>query len=194
MVSTPLQLLKRVVWQPWSQVNGRRHGSAQFAKKKKKVIAWAVDPWCSFYHLFFFLSFSLSLCLCFKKVTKVDGSNCFKPFAVGWEQWSCTGAHTCRLSPASSPLTTRSTQARLLWCFFFPPVFCDKHHISLTGWNRQPSFSIMSSKHSAHTGALLCWQSLSLWVLFFSLKQTRHPSTNLFVHMKARAVVHMPGL
>lgn len=116
----------------WGQVNGRRHSSAQYAKKKKKkkLIAWAVDPWCSFYHSFFLsLSPSLSVFVLKRSPRLMD------PFVSSCLLWAGNSEaaleqHTCRLSPASSPLTTRSTQARLLWCFFIRPMFCDKHHIS----------------------------------------------------------------
>lgn len=100
----------------WGQVNGRRHSSAQYAKKKNRS---------------FFLSLSPSLSVFVLK----RSPRLMDPFVSSCLLWAGNSEaaleqHTCRLSPASSPLTTRSTQARLLWCFFIRPMFCDKHHIS----------------------------------------------------------------
>lgn len=80
--------------------------------------------------------------------------------------------HTCRPSSASSPLTTCSTQARLLWCFFLAPVFCDKHHISdRLELAAVIIFYYVKQKQRSHWGLVVLTISVFVGIFFFSLKQ-----------------------
>lgn len=121
----------------------------------------------------FSLSFSLSLCLCLKRSPRL-----MDPFVSSCLLWAGNSEaaleqHTCRPSSASSPLTTRSTQARLLWCFFLPTVFCDKHHISdRLELAAVIIFYYVKQTQRSHWGLVVLTISVFVGIFFFIKRNT----------------------